>query len=1269
MEKKLLAIAMAILMIISAVSMVPQIANAQNNGRQQPENCDPQWIVNDGFCVFLHPGVEDAWKLGWSHTLGTIWGVQGGTDQQRQIYDKYLDYAILASGSDSIGDLQFDIQITSPKATEESIAAFRIYVPPEFRWLGPTKAESVWTDMTEDNNYIAVSDRDQYDTIAPGWTRVTIGSDDWHENGGPVIEDGIYHIRLFNLAAPTAAGIYHFKLYYYPVAAPGLDDWVSLGAANFPFVVVKTELNPVSYVLVTVHTLNYFAGDLSGWVQAMGTTPEGRAVEGVGYWSGYAPAVAPMGPFMPSPDGTGDLYQTLLLGLAAGTYEVTAEATGFNPTVSERFTLDPGQSYEIHIDLIRSPIVCVQIWSKHGTGAIPWHNLWQLPLGTNNPAAPIDPTGPYRDMQIELYDSAGNLIAWWSSRADSPHNTIMATDPELTSYFFCLVDIMRTDPAIGLAATHWDGHVPADGADFIAGMARGQYSVEAFVTGYIMDEADAYQRTFTVVGTALTVQMDLRRSNWIETVMHLTAPMADWNRTLVLTATDAANNERAALAADIIGPQTDLRIDGEDVTLPDGVACALGDPSAIWTNCYPAIVIEGYNNFGISGADKDYGLNPTASTHSAGSVELAGNPYTVHMWMADMGEIYSYSALVDLHHGTGWFYIVGGDPMVSVYLCNSPVPLSFSILPAWVWISLRSVDFEVPAHSRPWTFPGSEITVAFKDVATGDVVDTLDPTVYGLFQDPGCGTVSGYNCTAAESFGIHPMVWNITGVDYTLPTVAADHGWGYTPYDFDSQHLPGMHEHLAVAWYGNDGYQDDYGADLVDALSDRPTRLPPGEYSFDVYTHGYVVRRIFPFFVPAYGHGDIEADLIQGGQVRVCLDFFHEGIKTDFYGFVRVEVFNSEGTLVGASIYGQAEPNPYVKPYGGGSYLPYNPDADWLLGSMIPNTETGNKEAAQGAGLGNLNHNGGIDVYESGRQRADNVADFVNVPLGQTWAEYAALDPLDANRLIFNHALIDEEEIAKAWACFDVYGFYKYYGGPARTWAGGWPTTDGTAQNDYGIKGTVDIPGWSGSGGGLYSVKVWAFDPVGPDGIFNTGIPSDDWRMYAMSRELTNIHVPWGGAQLIFLDMNDMAKLSGTVRWFDMYGNLKPLPWAQVSASPGPSTDSIPAYATGIGGIGPLAPDSAGTYIMWLPAGSHDVSVSTSESPGIWTSASPTINSAFTVVVNDGWVGNGDAQLSGSGTPVPELPAFVMPLALFAALAASVWLLKRRSINIPVMMK
>jgi hypothetical protein len=173
--------------------------------------------------------------------------------------------------------------------------------------------------------------------------------------------------------------------------------------------------------------------------------------------------------------------------------------------------------------------------------------------------------------------------------------------------------------------------------------------------------------------------------------------------------------------------------------------------------------------------------------------------------------------------------------------------------------------------------------------------------------------------------------------------------------------------------------------------------------------------------------------------------------------------------------------------------------------------------------------------------------------------------------------------------------------------------------------------------------------------------------MYSMGWDLVNVQVPWGGAVELWISMNDMAQLRGTVRWFDMFGNLRALPWAQVTASPGPSTDTYPAYATGIGALGGGSSDPAGAYIMWLPAGTHDVSVSTSEAPGAWTSAAPSSNTAYSVVVSPGWVGGGDTQIAPSGTPVPEIPAVVVPLGLFAALAASAWLLRKRNLNVPIL--
>lgn len=273
---------------------------------------------------------------------------------------------------------------------------------------------------------------------------------------------------------------------------------------------------------------------------------------------------------------------------------------------------------------------------------------------------------------------------------------------------------------------------------------------------------------------------------------------------------------------------------------------------------------------------------------------------------------------------------------------------------------------------------------------------------------------------------------------------------------------------------------------------------------------------------------------------------------------------------------------------------------------------------------------------------------------------------------------------AGAYTAFDVYGFYTYYGDAARTWGGGYPVTNGwqmsqswidsnnggnywmgTDQWDYGMPGSVNIPGWAGSGGGLYHVKVWAFDPWGPNGAYEHSGFTDDWQMYSMGWDLTNIQLPWGGAVQLWIDMNAMATLKGTVRWFDMFGNLRPLPWAQISAT---NPDTV-AYASGLGGVQDGVSDPAGSYIMWLPAGTHDVSVSTSEAPGIWSSSAPTSQASFTVVVSDGWTSDVATQLAGSGTPVPEVPAFMVPLGLFAALAASAWLLRKKSLNVPVLMK
>jgi hypothetical protein len=1283
MNKKIMAIAIAFIMMIGMLPNLIPTATAGAGLKPGTVGCTPVGIAP--FCLFLHPGVADPYKPGYSQTLDTIWGTQAGPPnngaataannaQTHEFFEHYLDYAILASSSDSIGDFQLDLVVLAP------INDLRIYVPGEtpggngdgFRWLAPSVQESIWTDITNDYEFITTSHRSAYDAISPYSMRVDIGFDDWSAHSLTIMP-GVYHIRFFDIAAPKVAGLYHFKVYFF---SPTVPNGASIGAGNYPLVVVKSELNP-AWIAVTVRAhLQFPPALISGSVLAEGTTPEGRSVWAQGWWGPNEFAG-----FDGIPGENGNLYRVWLFGVAAGTYTLTAQGTGYGPTTSDRMTVDPGQSYSAFLVIFDSPDFHLTVWSKHGTGAIPWGNLWQLPYGTNDPYAPIANLGPRRDIMIELYDPNQNLVGWWASNAlrvygdaktlfrsnvlGGYHDDFVVppvafglgnggTIPSSDHYNAWLTDNwdLLGNPR-GIAshnpATRLDPHVPWDTADYIAGLPNGQYTVNAFVTGYIMDETDAYQRTFTASGIAIGLQMDLRRSNWIEVSMHLPSVLLSTaDTTVTLQAVDSGTppNVRGSAGLSV------------SWAIQMGVPAASQQMIDAWwvglmPNAIPhagGIVIEGWNAVfpnagGGRGAFRDpqthdYGLNPTKPSvdilvDTATPLLTAGNPYTMHLYMSDMGFPYltgvgtpGSTPLVGSPRGTGWYNIVG-DPVISIFLCNSAQVLSFSIVNAWLWIGMRSVDQEVPSHSRPWTFPGAEVGVEFIDSA-GNSVAYLDPTIYGLFQDPGRTTAG-----------------------WVIPAAPAG-SFGVTPFDIDSVHAAGMHEALGVTFYGTDFCSTTIGGGwgwpfgLINGW--LSTSLAPGEYTYDVHTHGYVMRRSFPVQVPASNGADISADLIQGGQIRVVVDFLHEGLATAFSGFIRVEVFDPNGKLVGGSIYGQANPNFNLISSSG--YQQFDPITDHEL--------VGGPAQATDLGLPSLIFPSSDPAFSNG-QRANWMNVFYGIPAA-TWATWSAMAPSDANRFIIP---------AGGAQSIDVYGFYWYYGDVVRTWAGGWPTTtaDGTSwtdsQWDSGIRGTVDIPGWSGSGGGLYSVKVWAFDPRGPDNAYEAVGPTDDWRMYYMAWPLENVEVPWGGSTSLFLHMNNMATLRGTVEWMDMFGNVRPLAWAQVSAT---DPDTV-AYTVGNGAIGAGAADPSGSYIMWLPAGSHDLLVGTSEAPGVWSSAAPTLNQAFTVVLSDGWIGTPLTRLNPSGTPVPELPPVMAPLALFAVLAASVWLLRKRNLTTPVLMK
>ena len=1113
---------------VPPVTATPNLGQQRVNSRQR---LDPNWGR-----VFLRPGVQDPYKPGWSHTLDTLWGTQAGEAQRNQIITRYQDYAILASSSDSVGDFQFDIWIT------QTISDIRIYMPSNFTFAYTSsgygeattndKIFSVWTDITNDYSYISVRTLMEDDPIAPGWDCVEVGLIPTISAPSPsfVIIPGLYHVRLFQVRAPFTAGLYHFKIYV---------DGVSIGAGNFPIVIVRSDLQPARVTGLVLLRELFPPILVSGRITASGTTSLGK----------YAEAVAYFGPgdFVAA-DTRGSYYRYWLFGLPAGTYDLAASASGFLEDPS-RITVTAGQSLVSDFsELERGVVIYVTVWSKDENGLIPWGNLWQLPYGTNDPSLPINDQGPHRDILLRLYDEYDESLGYWASddidapygppwntatidgkRSYSPFILKPSTLPSSTSYGVTLTD------SRGLPSVRLDGHVPADAADLVEGIGGGSYRLEIQVTGYVMREADDWQRSFTAAssGKFYALQVDLRRSGWIMASAIVPNPFfaPRSNSTLVVVA-ESTDNLEGALAAG---------------RFPAGA------------NQF-TIILEGfngeYNKFRNSTDYQDSGLQPIS--------------YRLEVYMADLAVPFTGNP------GIGWYILSAPAPEVNVGFGAVALAVAFHLEPSSIEFTLRSTRIEEPVSIAPWTFPGAGIRVYLID-DVGNLAAILSPNSYGLVQDDG--------------------------------TIIGD------PYDIDTS-AAGWHGLLRVLFTGTD-------PGPIAALEGLyPTRIEEGEYLVNVATFGYVQREDCSVYVAPGVAYDLQVDLVQGTQIRVELYFRHEGEPTTFNGFVRVEVYDQEDDLVGASIYAGADPNPSL-----GYYLPYDPSRDWKLVAG----------AAEGAGTGPQ------------PQRAFYSRYFYGIP-PITWANWPAMTRSDANRLSIAQG---------ASVAFDVYGFHSYQGGrDSRThklWADGWDTTNGATRFDQGIRGSrnaLDLEGW-----GNFTVRVWAFDPYGPDGTFDSNGPDgvfgteddytspdaldgclSDFRAYAQIDELTGVEAPWGGATAVHVTLEDMSSLSGEVYWVDMYGDQRTLVWAQViDTSPG----------------GTFASSTTGNYRLWLSAGSHEFFVTTTGREQLWEPF------YFKIVAGNGARTFRDIVLTTAGRPIPEFANAPTWLALLS-LTLLLLLSKRR---------
>jgi hypothetical protein len=117
-----------------------------------------------------------------------------------------------------------------------------------------------------------------------------------------------------------------------------------------------------------------------------------------------------------------------------------------------------------------------------------------------------------------------------------------------------------------------------------------------------------------------------------------------------------------------------------------------------------------------------------------------------------------------------------------------------------------------------------------------------------------------------------------------------------------------------------------------------------------------------------------------------------------------------------------------------------------------------------------------------------------------------------------------------------------------------------------------------------------------------------------------------------------LATIQGTVYWYDQYGNLRPMSWAQVTA-------------VGEDGTPTVASTTEGNYVMWVAPGTYNVTASSD--PGF-------IPDAHEVAVSPGGVATVDFYLKPSGNPVPEYPSPLQPVMLVVAALVAVVMIRRR---------
>ena len=380
--------------------------------------------------------------------------------------------------TDSIGDLLFTVTLRNAS----HYSSIDIYIPPDFTEIVTSK---VWTSFSNDYNPNSISvGSSSSDQIGSGWWRVsvkniTVISDTTITASTNLTEHRMFvgnqsqYIRLFQIRSPVTAGRYFFKIFI---------NGKSIGAACFPTIVVVGSRN-AAYISGTLRNMGDNDTSLAGLPISI---PNGTGARIIATGTDYLGRSASAQAFINST--AHGLYT--IFGVAPGTYNITAYAAGFRPTIRPmRVSVHPTQSLEgVDIYMPHSIVITGTVHSITGDNEpVEWGFLY----GFNGNQ--VD-----RTIVIRVTSIDGTISTSTQSRP-----LTRTTD----TYDF---SIQRE--------VNKDGRIPQDSAGYTSGLPAGDYFLTASVTSYLqLDEVRVH-----VTNDTEDTRADIRliRSGFINVTVH-----------------------------------------------------------------------------------------------------------------------------------------------------------------------------------------------------------------------------------------------------------------------------------------------------------------------------------------------------------------------------------------------------------------------------------------------------------------------------------------------------------------------------------------------------------------------------------------------------------------------------------------------------------------------------------------------------------------------------------------------------------------------------